>query len=273
MRKANPDIDSKRKKPYIDYLIENNQEKLINLIEFWKINRYSNLFLYRLNIGRMPTIGIISDRLAKLRRVGSRENELVYDVIRTNINSEFNDLYVFLKVRSEKRHFKSEEYVTPYSPIELDYRKPYFINVIFHVDDSVLECRTLSIDKAEDVSKFFIERVFSEEGAHSEQVKITNEQLTSVDQNTKCTELNINGEYFGANQIIIKGPDTHRCLNEMESKGLPFREMEGIETVEVKNEADNLLIRTNFGNGIIKILGNTEETIDPYRYIKRKVGI
>lgn len=125
-----PSIDAKRKKPFIEHLKEENPGKLINLVEFWKINRYRNLFLYRLPMKARPTVDIISGRLDGLC-AGSRENELVYEVIRTNINSDVNDIYVFLKVRSKKKHFKSEEPAIPYRSIELDHRKPYYINAIF----------------------------------------------------------------------------------------------------------------------------------------------
>lgn len=267
-----PSLTIRKKQPYIDHLLEENPGKLLNLVEFWKINRYRNLFLFRFSMQNPPSGNIINDKLNGLM-AGSRADEPIYEVRRTNYDSDLNDVYVFLKLRSIKKHFKSEDYVAPYPPIELDHRKPYYINAIYHANDKVLECRTFSQKKAENVSRFFVNNVFTEEGANCEQIIISNEQLNQISQNSKCTELNINGEYYGAHQIIIKGPDTLRCLNELESKGIGFRDTEGLEIFECKSEVEEFYIRTNSGNGVIQILKIVDETLDPYRYIKNIVGI
>jgi len=272
LRQIVPSLTIRKKQPYIDHILEENPAKLLNLVEFWKINRYRNLFLFRFSMQNSLSGDIINDRLNGLS-AGSEENELIYEVLRTNYDSDLNDVYIFLKLRSEKKHFKSEDYVVPYPPIELNHRKPYHINAIYHADDNVLECRTFSYKKAENVSRFFVNNVFSDEKPNCEQIIISNEQLNRASPNSKCTELNINGEYYGAHQIIIKGPDTVRCLNELESKGANFRTTHGLDIIECKNEVEELYIRTNSGNGIIQILKIVDETLDPYRYIKNKVGI
>lgn len=271
-KNAVPKLDAKIRRKFIEYLKDNNPNKLVNLIEYWKINRYRSFFLFKLSMNNDTPANEIHKKFNGLIK-GSDENELIYEVIKNTINQEINDIYIFLKIRSVKKHFKSERPIIPYTPIELDHRKPSYINVIYHVDDCVLECRTPSLDKAREVANLFINFIFKDENASYEQIIIDNEQLINADNNTKCTELNINGEYFGAHQIILKGPDTLRCLNELENKGTGFRNAGDIEIVECKNQAENLLIRTNIGNGIIQILKIVEETSDPYRYLKEKVGI
>jgi len=267
-----PSINSLKKQPYIDYLLRENPDKLKNLVNFWEINHSRNLFLFRLSMEKTPSSNEIIERLNGLR-TNSNDDEPIYEVLRTNLDSDLNDLYVFLKLRSKKKHFKSEQPVVPFSPIDLDHRKPHYVNAIYHIDDKVLECRTFSKNIAENVSKFFVNYVLSDENPYCEKIIIHSSQLKKVSGNSKCTELNINGEYFGAHQIIIKGPDAIRCLDELESKGNNFRDIDDLEIVECKNEVEDLYIRTNSGNGVIQILKIVDETLDPYRYVKNLVGL
>ena len=94
-----PSINSLKKQPYIDYLLRENPDKLKNLVNFWKINHSRNLFLFRLSIEEPLTSSKIVEKLNG-HRTTSDDDEPVYEVITTNLDSELNDLYIFLKVHS-----------------------------------------------------------------------------------------------------------------------------------------------------------------------------
>jgi len=268
---AIPSIESKRKKPYVEYLQSNDPSRLINLVEFWRVNRYKHFYLYKLNFQNNLSSEEITEKFETFQTGIANEEETIYEIKRVNKNHELNDLYSYIKIHSPKKHFKSEDYRPPFRRVEMYHRKPYYVNIIFHIEDSVVECRTPNFKKSKEIMDF-IKNVLFEGEVSFQQIIIQNAQLMTADANTKCKEIIIQGEWFGSNQIQITGEDVKRCVNEFESKGINFSR-DGLEILEKRNESEELLIISDSSNGKISIKKVVEQTSDPYRYLKSKLNI
>jgi len=267
---AVPSIDSKRKKHFVTYLEENNPSLLENLIEFWKINRYKHFFLFKLKFLKKYSVDDLLSKLTKYQN-NIKDNNPIFEIIKSNFNDKLNDIYLSIKIRSPKKHFKSEDYVPPFKKIEIDHRKPYYIKSIFHIDDSVLECRTCNFKKSKELVDFFSKILFQNQ-LQTEQIIIENSQLLKADQKSKCKEAILSGEWHGAQQILIRGEDVGRCIKELSSRNFNFQR-EGLTLSERKNESEQLLIVSDSETGKISIKKMNEDTADPYRYLVLKIKV
>jgi len=256
-----PSIDKKIKKPYIELLLEENPNKLKNLTAYWEINRSKDFFLFQLD----KTQGLDKKKIILNKTFKLVDDEPFYEIKSFQYDEEKNDYYLKIKVRLPQKEFKSEHCKPPFSKIKIKHRKPYLMNLIFHGNETIVECRSRSRKQAMECTEFFILEAFDEK-INYEQIFISNIKLLSAGQNSKCKKAIIKGEWFGAEQITIEGEDTLRWIDFLKEKNIDLAK-NGLEIFECTRESVDLPISCNLENGKISIR-SIKEGVNPYIYLK-----
>lgn len=249
LQKAVPSITAGRKKPYIDYLHNNDKKKLELLVELEKARKKTSFYVFRL----LSSYKQISsyDQLTNARY---DKDDFIYKV--TKLIRSGNSVVFKIRGYTNPRKISWCDQVN-LKKQSVNGRKDFQLYMILHFDDSTLEVRTGSLDKANEAADIFSSKLVPS----SKSILITDlkNKLSVKDTGTKPGYAEFE---FAGSTVSLEG-DPHQTIQAFKDNGFKLEDL-GI-AVEFDESTSGSLPVTCFSDGRIVATKNVE---DPYQLIR-----
>jgi hypothetical protein len=249
LRRAAPTITGGRKKPYINYLFTNERERLIALIEIEKARKPTHFFLFRL----ADSFNDIS-QFKKILGKKHEDEGFIYKVSKVIVGN--NKVIIRVSGYTDKRKIRWCDQHTLQKKF-VEGRKNFYLSMIVHFEDSILEIRTRSEDRAAEGAKVFGEFLVPESRATL--IQNLKEKLHGKDPEAKPGRAVFD---FAGSEINLQG-DPNQTFEALREQGFNIQEL-GIDVQYDEAVSQNLPIRA-FSNGRIVV---TKKVDDVYELIK-----
>ena len=216
-----PEIHKNAKQPYIDRLRDENIEELKCLALYHSLRRKKSVFFIRVNKGDISKISDFEGKKVKLDSIDS-----IFE-IREVLKKSRNEYVVEIKAHSQVYRTDNLERPDTLQTFSIEYRKPYSIHFICHLESSILEVVSRGRGKALTTISLF-SAMLNIEAEDFEIVILKDEEKETLKDKIRQKEVILNDlNFHGSNTITLKGPDVKKTLDAFKNKGFDLEKEAG----------------------------------------------
>lgn len=221
LRSKYPEIHKNAKQPYIDRLRDENIEELKCLALYHSLRRKKSVFFIRVKKGDLLKIKDFEGKRIKLDDIDN-----IFE-IKEVLKRSSNEYVGEIKAHSEVHKKENLERPETLEHFSVEYRKPYSINLICHLDSSIIEVVSRGRTKALTTISLF-SYLLKVDVEDFEIIILKQEDQETLKDKVHQKEVILNGlNFHGSNTIVIKGPDVMRTLKAFKNKGVDLEEEAG----------------------------------------------
>ncbi len=213
LRQEVPTIKSKQKEDFINYLYKNNKNRLEWLVDCCTQLKKRNVYF-------SYSKSILDFKKIEGERIKDDSSDLIFEFKRVTLGDDI--AAVSVTAHSAVHEYKNVEEPVNLTPFDVRFRIKFTINFIYHLKDSIIECRSRSLKKFE-ILKGLIEKKFNLKKDSIVLIKVKEDEYKKIDE-TRYKSLTVSGlNIAGANKISIDGDDVEQTLKFFESKNIDLR--------------------------------------------------
>jgi hypothetical protein len=245
-------IKSREKEKLIKELLNNDPRRLRYLLEYNRqLKKRSVFFSY----SKTP---LDFNKIARTKIV-DRLTDLIFEF--DNISIGKDNALVTIKAHSAVKEFKNAEEPEKLTPITVRFRRGSSISFIYHPIDQIIECRSRSLDKFQNL-KVLIDNKFDLSQNPIELIKLTkSDYLRTNDARYKSfTALGLT--IAGADTISIKGDDVEQTLKFFKGNDIDLMELSSSHSIGKLVTSNDIIF---FDNGKITYRRNIKDIYSELR--------
>lgn len=215
LRKELPDIKSRKKDDFVNELYKRDKQLLEYLVNYYTLLKKRSVFFSYSNT-KLDFKGIES------KKIVDKNNDLIFEF--QKITSQNNQVIINVKAHSHTYEYSNVEEPDTLESINVRFRRPFTLYLIYRSDTSIIECRTRSYKKFETVVSL-LKNLFNLKEDSINLIKINEEEYRKLDEDARFKSVKAIGlNLSGADEIYIKGPDVEKTLKLFDSKGIKIKE-------------------------------------------------